>query len=69
MRISSLLGQLAVERQASNYADEKLEDWLGHNNSVLVAVICLVLGTVLVGNEITWSVRLNHLAGIGPRAN
>jgi hypothetical protein len=31
----------------------RLKDWMGHNNAVIMAVLCLVIGMKLIGDGIS----------------
>ena len=31
----------------------RLKDWMGHNNAVIMAVLCLVIGAKLIGDALS----------------
>jgi hypothetical protein len=31
----------------------RLKDWIGHNNTVIMAVLCLVIGMKLIGDALS----------------
>jgi hypothetical protein len=39
--------------QRSREILERMKDWMSHNNVAIMAVLCLVIGTKLVGDGIT----------------